>query len=173
MLDAAARVALEDIAYLLPVSPKRSWYPGRYFDPVNEHEPHVSQAIEVCEAAVGRARSAGFGDERIVVGGFSQGACVVAELVARRPRRFGGAAVLTGSLLGRPAERTPARVDGVPMYFGLSRHDDWIALEDARETARAFANAGAAVTFEAYEDRVHHISEEAVAGLRALLAAGS
>jgi predicted esterase len=171
MLDVVARLHLDDVAYLLPVSPERSWYPGRYFDPVGDNEPHLSRAIEACEAALAIVKPGGIPEERTVVSGFSQGACVIAELLARRPRPFAGAAILTGSLLGRPAERTPARVDGLPMYVGLSRYDEWIALEDAEATAQAFADAGAAVTFETYEDRVHHVSDEAVAGLRALLVA--
>ena len=163
MLDVVARLGLDDVAYVLPVSAERSWYPGRYFDPVSENEPHLSRAIESCEAALDQVSGL-----PTVLGGFSQGACVVAELLARRPRPLAGAAILTGSLLGRLAERTPARLDGLPMYFGISRHDEWIALEDARASADALERAGAVVTFETYEDRVHHVSDAAVAGLRAL-----
>jgi predicted esterase len=169
MLDVVSRLGLADVAYLLPVAAHRSWYPGRYFDPVSDNEPHLSWAIEACEAALDSARAAGVDDRRIVLGGFSQGACVVAELVARGTRPLGGAAVLTGSLLGRPAQRSPAPLHGLPMFVALSRHDEWIALADARATAQAFERAGAAVAFETYDDREHHISDRAVAGLRTLL----
>jgi phospholipase/carboxylesterase len=166
MLDVVERLGLDDIAYLLPVSAERSWYPGRYFDPVAENEPHLSRAIEACEAALDSVVGLD-----AVLGGFSQGACVVAELLARRPRPLAGAAILTGTLLGRPSERTLARVDGLPMYFGISRHDEWIALEDAQASAAAFERAGATVVFETYEDREHHVTDQAVAGLRAMLSA--
>ncbi len=172
MLDVVERLNLDDIAYLLPVAAERSWYPGRYYDPIRENEPYLSWSIEACEAALATAGAQGVDDNRIVIGGFSQGACVVAELLARRPRTFAGAAVLTGSLLGRPDERVrPARIDGLPMFFGLSRYDEWIALSDAKATARAFEQSGAVVAFEVYEDRVHHINDRAVAGLRAMLTA--
>ena len=102
--------------------------------------------------------------------GFSQGACVVAELAARRPRPWAGAAILTGTLLGPAGERVvPAGVDGLPMFVCASRHDDWIALDDALATARAFEAAGANVTFETYEDRAHHINDRAIEGVRRLL----
>ena len=169
MLDVVGRLRLDDVAYVLPVAANRSWYPGRYFDPLTENEPYLSWAIEACEAALATARAAGVPDQRIVVGGFSQGACVVAELLARGSRPIAGAAVLTGSLLGRPADRTPAPLDGLPMFFALSRYDEWIALADAQATARAFERMGADVVFEIYEDREHHISDQAVAGLRTLL----
>ena len=171
MLDVVRRLGLDDVAYLLPVAAGRSWYPGRYFDPIADNWPHLVLAMQACEAAMAVATAAGVSNERIVVGGFSQGACVTTELLARRPRPFAGAAILTGSLLGSVDERiTPARVDGLRMFFGLSRYDEWVALEDARATATAFARSGAAVTFEAYEDRAHHISDRAVGGLRKLLA---
>lgn len=169
MLEVVERLNLADVAYLLPVAVYRSWYPGRYFDPVSENEPHVSWAIEACESAITTAHAAGIPDDRIVLGGFSQGACVVAELLARRPRPLAGAAVLTGSLLGRSDTRSQARLDGMRMFCASSRYDEWIALADARATAQAFERAGATVVFEVYDDREHHISDRAVSGLRALL----
>jgi phospholipase/carboxylesterase len=171
MLDVVERLKLDDVTYLLPVAAERSWYPRRYFDPVSENEPHLTWSIEACEAALAAVHAEGIPDQRIVLGGFSQGACVVAELLARQPRPIAGAAVLTGSLLGRPAERTPAPLDGLRMFFALSRHDEWIALADARATAQAFERAGAVVRFETYEDREHLITDQAAAGLRALLTA--
>jgi phospholipase/carboxylesterase len=172
MLDVARRLALPDVAYVLPVAAGRTWYPGRYFDPLIENQPQVDQALQALQAALALVRDAGMTDERIVLGGFSQGACLVAELVARRPRTFAGVAVLTGTLLGPPGERViPAAVAGLPMLFTCSRYDDWIDFSDARTTAEAFTHAGANVTFEASEDRVHHVSDAAVDALRALFGA--
>ncbi|MGO9958987.1 MAG: alpha/beta hydrolase [Solirubrobacteraceae bacterium] len=169
MLDVAARLQLPGVGYVLPVAARRSWYPGRYYDPVAGNEPDVVWALESLDAAIAVAHDAGVPDRRIVLAGFSQGACIVAELVARRPRALAGVAVLTGSLLG-PANgrRAPAYVAGLPMLFASSRHDEWIALDDAHATARAFARAGAIVTVETYEDRVHHVSDAAVSALRRL-----
>lgn len=170
MLDVVARLGLDDVAYLLPVAAGHSWYPGRYFDPLPANAPWVAWTLDALDAAVARLRAAGIGHERIVVGGFSQGACMVAELVARRPRPWAGAAVLTGTLLGPDGHATrPARVDGLPMFFGASRHDEWIRPERVRATAEAFAGAGARVTLEVYDDREHHVNDAAVAGLRRLL----
>lgn len=165
MLDVARRLALPDVAYVLPVCAARSWYPGRYFDPVAANEPHLTDALTALEAA---ATSADPG--RTVIGGFSQGACLIAELVARRPRAWAGAAVLTGALLGPAGEIvTPVPLPGLPMFFGYSRHDEWVAADRAHATASAFAAAGARVTEEVYDDTEHRISDRAVAGLRRLL----
>jgi phospholipase/carboxylesterase len=166
--DLAARLDLPDVAHVLPVAAGRSWYPGRYFDPLKTLEPHLGGAL----AAIDRAVAAtGVPDERLVLAGFSQGACLVAEYVARQgPRPFHGAAILTGSLLGSPAERAEPRITrGLPMAFASSRYDDWIPLEDALDTAERFRRAGAAVAVTELDDRVHQVSDRAVAELRALL----
>jgi hypothetical protein len=55
------------------------------------------------------------------------------------------------------------------MAFASSRYDDWIPLEDALDTAERFRRAGAAVAVTELDDRVHHVSDRAVAELRALL----
>lgn len=173
MLDVVARLGLDDVGYVLPVAPGATWYPGRYFDPVEVNQRHLEAALDTFEAALGLIAAAGVGDERVVLGGFSQGACLIAELAARRPRGWAGAAVLTGSLLGSDgALVTPAPQNGMPMFFGSSRHDAWITLERAQVTARAFEQAGAAVTVEVYDDREHFINDRAVEGLRRLLLAG-
>jgi len=164
--DLAARLDVPDVAHVLPVAAGRSWYPGRYFDPLDTLEPHVGSALAAIDRAI-----RGADDERLVLAGFSQGACLVAEYLARRGRRpFRGAAILTGCLLGTPAERADPRVaPGLPMAFTCGRHDEWIPLPDALDTAERFRRAGAAVTVTELDDREHHISDAAVAALRSLL----
>jgi predicted esterase len=172
MLDVAARLSLDDVAYLLPVAAQRTWYPGRYFDPLADNEPHLGWALEAIEHTIGLATDAGVQDRQIVLGGFSQGACLVAHLIARRPRPLAGLAVLTGALLGAPEQRTtPHDLAGLPVYASCSVHDAWIPIQDARASADAFAAAGADVDFEVLEDREHLVSDRAVGGLRRLLTA--
>jgi len=166
--DLAARLDLPDVAHVLPVAADRSWYPGRYFDPLDTLQPHLSSALAAIDRAIA---SAHVPDEQLVLAGFSQGACLVAEYLARRgPRAFHGAAILTGSLLGTPSERAVPRIaPGLRIAVASSRHDDWIPIEDALDTAGRFRAAGAAVAVAELDDRVHHISDLAVAQLRALL----
>ena len=172
MLDVAARLSLPDLAFLLPVAAQRTWYPGRYFDPLADNEPHLGWALEAIEHAIELARRAGVPERQVVLGGFSQGACLVAHLVAARPRPLAGLAVLTGALLGAPEQRlTPHDLRGLRVYASCSVHDAWIPIEDARATADAFAAAGADVDFEELGDREHLVSDRAVSGLRRLLTA--
>jgi phospholipase/carboxylesterase len=172
MLDVAARLALDDVAYLLPVAAQGTWYDGRYFDPLADNEPQLGWALEAIEDAIGLASGAGLPERQILLGGFSQGACIVAHLVANQPRPLAGLAILTGALLGPPQEQqAPHALTGLPVYASCSVHDAWIPIGDAKATAAAFAAAGADVEFEELQDREHLVSDRAVSGLGRLLTA--
>jgi phospholipase/carboxylesterase len=159
-----------DVAYVLPAASGGSWYPARYFEPRIVNEPALGHALEAAEAAITAVLEAGVPPQRIVIAGFSQGGCLVADVIARNPRPYAGAAVLTGALIGAQDDVTkPGRLDGLPVFMETSRHDEWVALEHVEATARALEAAGARVTLEVSDDREHRIRDAAVAGVRALL----
>ena len=93
--------------------------------PIEANEPWLSSALR-CSArwSTSSARS-GFAPERIALGGFSQGACLSTEFVARNARRYGLVAGLSGGLIGPPG--TPrdyaGSLDGTPVFLGCSDID--------------------------------------------------
>jgi predicted esterase len=171
MLDLAAAVALPGVAYVAPEAEGGTWYPGRYWDAVPGNEPHVSHALEAFEAALAPIARAGVPLRRTVLVGFSQGACLVAELALRAPRRFGGVAVLTGALMG-PQDGPPPRpvgLEGVPVLVSCPAGDAWIALPHAERAAAAFAACGAEVELRRPDTGAHAIHPEDVEAVRELL----
>jgi len=172
MLEVAQRLALDDqVAYVLPRAAGRSWYPGRFFDPIEANEPWLGWSLEAIGAAVSAARVGGRPPARVALVGFSQGACVVAEHLARRPEHYGAAAILTGALFGQPTiDRLPAgSLAGLPMFFGIAQDDDWVPVAAVRDTVAAFEHAGARCSLHVYEDDEHRVSDDEVAAVRALL----
>jgi phospholipase/carboxylesterase len=172
MLEVAGRIGLDnDVAYVLPRAAERSWYPGRFYDPMQDNEPWLGWSLEAIEAAVALARGPGRPLTRIALVGFSQGACIVAEHLARRPAPYGAAAVLTGALFGEPgADRLPTgSLAGLPMFFGIARDDDWIPLAAVRESVTAFQRAGARCDLRVYEPGEHGVNDDEAAAVRTLL----
>jgi phospholipase/carboxylesterase len=172
MLDRlVARLRLDDdVAYVLPRAADRSWYPGRFYDPMEDNEPCLGWSLEAIEAAVARARGGGRTLPRVALIGFSQGACIVAEHLARRPEPYGAAAILTGALFGSPAARMPVgSVGGLPMFFGIAQDDDWIPVDAVRDTVEAFRRAGARCDLHVYDDQEHGINDDEIVAVRTLL----
>jgi phospholipase/carboxylesterase len=166
-----APLGAADVAWVLPAAAGRSWYPDRFHAPRASNEPAFGAALAACEAMIERVAAAGVPARRTVLAGFSQGACLLADFVARAPRPYAGVAILTGALCGPPGDVTPvAALDGLEVLLASSRHDEWVPLHHVEATARAFAAAGADVTLRVSDDREHRIGEEAVAGVEALLA---
>jgi len=170
MLDLARRVDLPWVGYLVPEAPAGSWYPGRYFDPVEDNEPWLSQALRIVEATIAQARA--HSDAPLVLAGFSQGACLVAERLARSGAvPLAGAGILTGALLGDLAQRPclDVALDALPVPIVSSLRDSWIDPEPVRTTAAILRAAGADVRLTLTDEPEHHIDDVAVAAVRRLL----
>jgi phospholipase/carboxylesterase len=169
MLDLASRFGLDDaVSYVAPRAAERSWYPGRFYDPLEDNEPWLGwslQAIEAAVAATGRPRS------QVALIGFSQGACILAEHLARRPEPYRAAAILTGALFGTPdLDRVPAgALEAMPMFFGIAQDDDWIPVDAVRGTVAAFRRAGARCELRVYDDEEHGVNDDEAAAVRGLL----
>src|SRR5512132_2046010 len=172
MLEAARRLALDnDVAYVLPRASGRSWYPGRFYDSIEDNQPCLGWSLEAIERAVAAARGHGRTLPAIALVGFSQGACIVAAHLARRPEPYGAAAILTGALFGTPdADRMPAgSLGALPMFFGIAKDDDWIPVDAVRNTVEAFQRAGARCELRVYDDQAHGVNDDAVASVLSLL----
>jgi phospholipase/carboxylesterase len=161
----------DELAWVLPEAIGGSWYPGRFNDVRATNEPWLSDALAACEAAVGEARNRGLPADRVVVIGFAQGACLVADLLTRPGRRYAGAAILSGSLLGPDEDPSLPLVDldRLPMLVTCSTQGAWTYPYRARHTATAFSASGAAVTYLACDDPERRIAEEELEAVRVLL----
>jgi phospholipase/carboxylesterase len=171
MLEVARRLGLDDaVAYVLPRAADRSWYPGRFYDPMEDNEPWLGWSLEAVEAAVVQARGGRRSLPDLALVGFSQGACIVAEHLARRPEPYGAAAILTGALFGTAAERLPVgSLGGLPMFFGIAQGDDWIPVDAVRDTVEAFRRAGARCDLHVYDEQDHGVNDDEILAVRTLL----
>jgi phospholipase/carboxylesterase len=158
-------------AFILPEAENNTWYPGRFFDREEENEPWVRGALATCASAIGIAEEAGLAVDRIALAGFSQGACLVAELLAREPRAYAAAAILTGGLFGTEDQvHVPrASLDGVPILITGHADDDWVPVPRVERTAQLLREAHARVQLCIYDDPEHQINDDEVAAVRRLL----
>jgi predicted esterase len=169
----ADRLDLPGVACVAPAAPGHSWYPGRFLQPRAVSEPALSRALDVVGSTLDDLTTAGVDPTRIVLGGFSQGACVVCDALARRPRRVGALAVLCGGLIGVDEDELaspPAEaLAGLPVLLTGTEEDDWVPVERVRRTAELLSAGGAAVDLRIHPPAEHRVHDDEVDALRELV----
>ncbi|AXG06042.1 phospholipase [Haloplanus rubicundus] len=147
------------VAYLAPQANRNTWYPNPFTAPVESNEPGRTSGLRAIADAVDEA---GIPTERVVLLGFSQGACLASEFVARNPRRYGGLAALSGGLIGETVDPADYEGDleGTPAFFGCSDVDPHIPEERVHASADVFERLGADVTKRLYPGMGHTINQD-------------
>jgi predicted esterase len=171
ILDLVPRIDRPQLAYLAPAAAGRTWYPNSFLADIASNEPGVSSAIAMLGDLVARIEATGIPKQRIVLVGFSQGACLTSEFAVRHPARYGGIAVFSGGAIG-PAGTTwtpPGRFDGTPVFLGCSDQDAHVPEWRVRETADVFSRAGADVTLRIYPGMGHLVSDDEIAALQRMV----
>jgi predicted esterase len=171
ILQLAREFRASDVAYLAPQAAGHTWYPYSFLSPIPQNEPGITSGLRVIERLIESLGQQGVGSERVVLMGFSQGACLSLEFAARHARRYHAIAGLSGGLVGPPgAPRSyPGQFDGTPVFLGCSDVDPHIPLERVHETAEVFRRMGANVDERIYPGMGHTVSEDELAAVDALL----
>jgi len=162
----------EGVAYLAPSAAGNTWYPQRFIAPREANEPHLSSALEKVGAVVEQVNDAGIPSEKIILLGFSQGACLALEYAARNPQQFGGVVAFSGGLIGADGELNGygGSLSGTPVFLGCSDADFHIPVERVHETAEIFQSLGAEVDERIYPGMGHTINDDEVQAIREMLA---
>ncbi len=153
-----------DMIYLAPEAEDGSWYPYSFLTPMEKNEPYLSEALQMIADLIAHVEAAGIPSDKIILGGFSQGACLASEFVARHARRYGGLLVFSGGVIGpfgTPREY-PGSLDGTPVFLGCSDVDAHIPLARVHETTEVFTRLGGRVTEKIYPGMGHTVIKNEV-----------
>src|SRR5688572_4218734 len=131
ILGLSSELDVSDFALIAPQATNYTWYPYSFIAPVQQNEPWLSSAIQVLGDVVSDIRNAGISEESIYFAGFSQGACLTLEFLARNARRWGGGAAFTDGLIGDKIYIENYRGDfgGTPIFIGTSDPDPHVPVE--------------------------------------------
>ena len=172
IMTIASEVQLPGWAYLAPQAAGNAWYPNPFTAPLESNEPHLSAALDMLTRVVERVEPT-VPAQRMVLLGFSQGACLTLEWSARNARRYGAIVGLSGGLIGPDGTPRdyPGSFDGTPVFLGCSDVDPHIPMQRVVETGEVFKAMGAAVAVRFYPGMPHSVSGEELATIRELVGA--
>ena len=171
MLPLAEALSLEKASFIIPQAGLNRWYPNSAFAPIATNEPDLSMALELIGSLVADIQQEGFIDAQIAFGGFSQGACLALEYVARNPHSYAGTFAFTGALIGPPDQRYAYKgsFKGMPVFIGGSDVDPWVAHDLLVQSADIFEEMGARVDFRVYPGMAHTVVQDEIDAVREML----
>src|ERR1700730_17923997 len=171
IMTVAAELTQPGFAYLAPQAAGNAWYPNPYTAPLESNEPYLSSALETIQTLLARVKEP-TPAKRVILLGFSQGACLTLEFAARHARRYGGVVGLSGGLIGPDGTPRdyPGDFDRTPAFLGCSDTDPHIRKDRVVEAADVFTRLGADVTFKLYPGMGHTVNGEEIEAVRQLVA---
>lgn len=159
-------------AYLAPQAAGSAWYPKPFTAPLEENEPYLSSALEVLSSLLTSVEETVPAD-RVILLGFSQGACLTLEFAAGHARRYGGVIGLSGGLIGPDGTPRdyPGNFERTPVFLGCSDVDPHIRKDRVLEAADVFKRLGADVTIRLYPGMGHTVSADEIQEVRKIVSA--
>ena len=175
-------LAPEGVALIAPQAHQRTWYPQSFLAPLQENEPGLSSGLRRIGSILDTLRAHDIPAEHVVLGGFSQGACLSTEYAARHPTRYGALIGLSGGLIGtgeKPDHETPydktfdytGDLQGTPVFLGCSDRDPHIPKSRVDATAHVLADLNGTVDKRIYESMGHIVNDDEREAVRDLLQA--
>lgn len=171
ILGLAEEFDVPELAYLAPDAAGHTWYPYSFLAAIEENQPWLDSALNLLGRTVERASASGVPLHRIALIGFSQGACLATEFVARNPARYGGLVAFTGGLIGPPGTKFTysGALSSTPCFLGAGDPDPHVPWKRVEESAAVLTGLGGAVTLRRYPGLPHTINHEEIEQAKQIL----
>jgi|SRR5690606_5033417 len=160
ILALAPHLKVDNFALIAPQATNNTWYPYSFMTKSEQNEPWLTSALALLQDLVNEVIQQGITEKNIYFLGFSQGACLTLEFVARRAVRYGGVVGFTGGLIGDKISHKhySGNFKGTPIFLGTGNPDPHVPLERVKDTFVLLEKMNAKVKLEIYENRPHTIS---------------
>ena len=158
--------------YLAPQAAGNAWYPNSFLGPIANNEPELSAGLAVITSLLDQLAQVGIPAERTILLGFSQGACLSLEYVARNARHYGGVVGLSGGLIGPDGTPRdyPGSLAGTPVFLGCSDVDPYIPKERVEQAAEVLRLLGGNVTMRLYPHMDHTVNQDELHFVQGMMA---
>ena len=171
-LGRALTAGRTDVALLAPQAAGGTWYPQRFLAPLAQNEPYLTSALGVVAETIDGLVAGRIARERIVLVGFSQGACLALEFAFRHPYRYGAVVGLSGAVIGPPGAKRDltGSLQGTPVFLGCGDTDPHIPVASVHESAAIFRTMEAEVVERIYPQMPHLVNDDEISSVSGLIA---
>jgi predicted esterase len=171
ILELAGLLRHPGFTFLAPAAAGGTWYPFSFMAETARNEPGLSSGLAAIDRLIHAIEEKRIPKRRIILLGFSQGACLSCEYAVRHAGRFGGVVALSGGLIGPPGTvwEDSGSFEGTPVFLGCSDVDSHIPKARVDESAAVFARMGATVTKRIYPGMGHQVNEDELEFVRELM----
>ena len=172
MLMFADEFDVSDIHYRAIQAKGHTWYPRSFMAPKKMNQPGIKSGLQAIYDQINDLNEAGIQTQKIVLLGFSQGACLTTEFAARHPQRYGGIIGLSGGLIGDEVDpqNYKGSMEQTRVFLGCSDRDPHIPQERVDLTDKVFQNLGADVTKNIYVGMGHTVNQDEINHVNHILA---
>lgn len=155
---------LNEMAIFAPQASQRSWYPYSFMAPEAKNQPALDSALEVIDDLVKDIEKAGIPADSIYFLGFSQGACLTLEYLARNAKQYGGAVAFTGGLIGETliTEIYKGDFKETPILISTGNPDPHVPLTRVQESIGILENLNSTIYSQVFNGKQHSISLEEI-----------
>ena len=173
ILELVSDLKQPGFAYLAPQAAGNAWYPNSFLAPLESNEPELTSALLTIENILVKLEEAAIPIEQTIILGFSQGACLTLEFVARNARRYGGVVGLSGGLIGPDGTPRdyPGTLAGTPIFLGCSDKDPFVPKERVEFSAAVMEKLGGDVTAKLYPNLAHTVNPDEIRYIRTMMVA--
>lgn len=164
VIDIFERLQWRDATLFAPTAADQTWYPARFMEPFEHNEPALTFALVALHQRIQALAAQGVGKERLILFGFSQGACLLAQYLVQQPARYRGVAIFTGGVIGPPGSqwKITGSLEGTPTLITTCDSDEWVPFSRVQATITLFHQLGATVTDKVYQGRAHLVCDDEI-----------
>jgi len=161
ILSLSSHLNVDDYSLFAPQATNNTWYPYSFLEMPAHNEPWLSSAIDLLGEIVDDLTKT-VDKKNIYFLGFSQGACLTLEFVARNAYRYGGCVAFTGGLIGDKIYTGNYKGDfrNTPIFIGTSDPDPHVPVQRVHDTVKILRSMNASVTEKIYERMGHTINQD-------------
>lgn len=161
----------DDFVFLAPQASGHTWYPYSFLAPRDQNQPGIDSGLQAIGDIIEKLNEQGISNEHIFLLGFSQGACLASEFVARNPSKYAGLIALSGGLIGESIDLDSysGNLGKTSVFMGCSDIDAHIPKERVHDSADVFEKLNAQVTKKLYPGMGHLVNEDEIRHINDLI----